>query len=347
MHFLHQHSTESTEPTRTDCQYGFPVFANVSLRIMLTLQNTVMNTKSRVTFFTPTHRRDLERFRLLRESIERFGTDIHHVAVVDDEDLQEFHKLEFKNNLTLLSTAEVLPQRIEARRKARGYRRRDPRYWVSPQPIHGWTIQQIIKLSSPEFTDTPGIVVLDSDVVFLDKVVHSDFYASDGRLHLYERPHSETVETAEWFIRSVRFLSLPTSRVVMKQYTYAPVPIHRDVVLDLRRFMESRGQRSWIEAFHDAQIMEYSTLGVFSRYIDKLKRQCPVPPTLSVQFWVRDHMNDAERKIHEAVTSNGAKVALIQGNMGHDIGYVRDLVRSVWDGTVSMRGNSPFSNARN
>jgi hypothetical protein len=60
-------------------------------------------------FLTPTFARDYERFCLQRESMRRCGIDIPHIAVVHDEDLAVFKQTPHRNNLTLLSTADVLP----------------------------------------------------------------------------------------------------------------------------------------------------------------------------------------------------------------------------------------------
>src|SRR5205085_1372325 len=84
---------------------------------------------SPTTLVTPAHAGDLERFRFQRESIERCGIDLPHVALVDDEDVPLFRDLPHARGLTVISTREVLSRGIEDRRRAWGVKRRDPRYW--------------------------------------------------------------------------------------------------------------------------------------------------------------------------------------------------------------------------
>lgn len=74
---------------------------------------------ARVTFVSPTFKKDLQRFALLRESMERCEIDIRHIAVVQHEDLPLFDKIPFRHKLTLLSSRDVLPADIEARRTAK------------------------------------------------------------------------------------------------------------------------------------------------------------------------------------------------------------------------------------
>ena len=50
---------------------------------------------SRLTFITPTYRDDFEQFCLQRESFEKWGIEIPHVAVVHHEDLPLFKDIPF------------------------------------------------------------------------------------------------------------------------------------------------------------------------------------------------------------------------------------------------------------
>ena len=69
-----------------------------------------------VTLVTPSYAKDIERFTLQRESIERCGIDLPHCALVNHEDLPLFAKIPFQRNLRILSTQDLLPPRFEARR---------------------------------------------------------------------------------------------------------------------------------------------------------------------------------------------------------------------------------------
>ncbi len=69
------------------------------------------------------------------------------------------------------------------------------------------------------------------------------------------------------------------------RYTHSPVVMHRDVVLDLQRYIEDRHRRDWMSAIVDSEmIMEYSTYGVFARQIDGLRRVTPTNVGITCAF---------------------------------------------------------------
>src|SRR4051794_22825888 len=115
---------------------------------------------STVTLITPTYGRDYERFCLQRESIERCGIDLPHVAIVHEEDLRQFKAMPHQRNLRIISTRDVFPARIERRRRAWGYRRRQWRRWIGWRHLHGWMSQQLIKLAAPSYVESTGVVCL-------------------------------------------------------------------------------------------------------------------------------------------------------------------------------------------
>ena len=57
--------------------------------------------------------------------------------------------------------------------------RKDYRYWITGTGIHGWMIQQLLKLAAPAVVKTEAIVCLDSDTFFVDTVRLEDFVAPD------------------------------------------------------------------------------------------------------------------------------------------------------------------------
>ncbi len=284
-----------------------------------------------VTLVTPTFAKDLERFTLQRESIEKCEISLPHLALVNHEDVALFEKIPFKHNLRILSTKDVLPPHFEARRLAWGSRRRELRYWRGRPAIHGWYVQQFLKLAIPPFIETEGIVCLDSDTLFVNRVTSDDFYANDGRIHLYETDDDVDLDMAEWYAHSMRFLGENTTGRPIKRTTHSPVPWNRQVVIEMLAHIEKRHGMFWMDAMLSMnRIMEYSTYGAYARYIDKFQRTTPVRPDLSLYYWWGEDMETFERELVERVRTMKPKTVLINSSHGRQVSSYRGLIEQAW-----------------
>lgn len=285
-----------------------------------------------VTLVTPSYAKDIERFTLQRESIERCGIDLPHCALVNHEDVALFAKIPFQRNLRILSTRDLLPPRFEARRLGWGKRRREMAYWRGRPPIHGWYIQQLLKLAAPAIVETEGIVCLDSDTLFVDRVTSDDFYAPDGRLHLYETDDDVDCEMGEWYIRSLRFLGESLRHRPVLRTTHSPVPMHRQVVLDMQAHIEKMYGVFWMEAMARTEsIMEYSTYGAYARYLDKFRHTTPArPDRLCLYYWWKEDMENDLSDLVERVRSGRPKAVLINSHQGRPVSDYRALIEQAW-----------------
>ena len=287
-----------------------------------------------VTLVTPTYAKDLERFTLQRESIERCGIDLPHCALVNHEDVALFQKIPFQRNLRILSTQDLLTPRFEARRLGWGAPRREIRHWKGRPGIHGWYIQQLLKLAAPQAMDTEGIVCLDSDTLFVDKATAEDFFAPDGRMHFYETEEDVDCEMAEWYIRSFRFLGAGAlmRQEPVRRTTHSPVPMHRQVMLDMQAHIEKEHGLFWMEAMtRKEMIMEYSTYGVFARYLDKLQHVVPTSPhPFSLYFWWGDDADNLLSDLVARVEATQPKTVLINSTLGRPVSAYRALIEQAW-----------------
>src|SRR4051812_34027133 len=91
-----------------------------------------------VTLVTPSYARDYERFALQRQSMDRCGIDLPHLAVVHTEDMELFRGVKHQRNLRILSTEQVLGKALDRRRRAWKVRRLNYLHWVVRNPIAGW-----------------------------------------------------------------------------------------------------------------------------------------------------------------------------------------------------------------
>jgi Family of unknown function (DUF6492) len=294
---------------------------------------------SPLTFVTPTFARDYERFCLQRESMERCGIDLPHVAIVNHEDLPRFRDMPFQRGLTLVSTRDVLPRRIEQRRLAWGIqRRRNPKFWFSGRGIHGWAVQQLLKLAAPAVVGGNGIVCLDSDTFFVARVTADDFVAPDGRMRLYETTDDLDAQMAEWYAHALRFLGISTVGHPLRRFTHSPVPWRRDVLLDLQKFVAQKHGRDWMEAVIDAdRITEYTLYGTYARHVDELRRSLPSPPSLTLSYWWPREVERFAQSFLNDIRSSNFKLVIIQSNVGRTAGEFRTLIEAAWSGGVGAR----------
>jgi hypothetical protein len=284
---------------------------------------------SGLTFLTPTYEKDLQRFTLLRESMERCEIDIPHVAVVDHEDLHLFKAIPFRHKLTLISSRDALPAHFEERRVARGYSRKHPYHWIKPRPLVGWAAQQIMKLCSPAYVETQAIVCIDSDVFFVDHVAADEFYAPDGKLCLYENDREYTVETIQWMAYSMKALNVPLGQEPFL-YVHNPVVFHREVVLGLQQRLEQLHSRNWIDAFLENNLTEYTTYGVYARYVDKLAHVTPMKPPFTLNYWNQEQLEGYAATMIQSIDEKRARFVCINSFIGCGVEEYRSLVEQVW-----------------
>jgi hypothetical protein len=283
------------------------------------------------TLVTPTYLRDRERFAFLRESMERCGVDLPHLAIVDTESLAHFRDLPFKKNLTLISSAEILGSAMDRRRQAFGISRRDYRYWIAGKGVHGWMAQQLMKLAAAGVISTDAMICLDSDTFFVDRVTAADFFASDGRVHLYETSDDLDVEMAEWYAHSMRFLGVKETGVPLQRFTHSPVPMQTQVVREMQQHIEKTHGMNWMEAMvRGDRITEYATYGAYARHVDNCRRVAPVLPPLTLYYWWKREGAQLAEDFETRVMQTHPKMVLINSNIGIPVEQYRQLAARVW-----------------
>lgn len=284
-----------------------------------------------VTLVTPTYAGDRNSFAFLRESIERCGIDLAHVAIVDHEDLSVFDRLEHRRGLTILSTRDVLPTTLEARRLARQTRVDRLVGRRAARRLRGWYAQQLVKLAAPSYVETEACVMLDSDVFFVRPITAEDFFGPSGRLQLLERTDLvlKQVEHVMWQRDSAEFLGTTLDAPIV-DYTASVVPMHRGVLLDLQTYVEERHGMPWMEAFEHHRVMEYTTYGVYARWIDDLGRTEPAPPTHTVTCWDTERLDDFGALLATAVQQGTAHAGVVHSHERVPLDSYRHFAEQHW-----------------
>lgn len=290
----------------------------------------------RLAMVTPTWVGDIEKFTLLRESIIRCGITIPHVAVVHTEDLAAFKGMPFSDGLTVVPSAEVLPGNLERRRRAESSRRAWSRALHSLQSrisrrVDGRWTQQVVKLAAAKAIGAESVVCVDSDVFFVRDVTESDFFDLDGRLHLHE-PEGLAFLLLRLMSDSARFLKLPDAAPVVKISAYQSqvVPLHGGVIADMEKYIERITGKKWYDAMFNAGVVEYTTYGLFARYIDNLDRVAPVWSNLCVNFHFPEQYAVFPEYFPKRVDEVDARAGMIHGELGVPVRHYRDVVQQLW-----------------
>jgi Family of unknown function (DUF6492) len=164
-------------------------------------------------------------FASLAEFFEPLGTC--HV-VVPDADVAALRRRLPGEPYELIPESDVIPEigwfRATARLRTR-------LHLVGP-PIHGWYVQQLVKLAIADRVATPFYLTLDADVLCV-RPTRFDDLVRDGRAVVQTTPPNHP----EWNDDAERVLALQRSP---RQYAVTPAILSRDGVQALARHLGSR-----------------------------------------------------------------------------------------------------------
>ena len=222
-----------------------------------------------IAFFTPTFLQDIERFALLRRSIEIFAPSIPHIAVVNTEDYREFaRRFGRDQKLELLRSADVLPSDVERRRRKSG-----PKWltgkWLHKDLVRGWYAQQLMKLFALPDLKYDAAVFIDSDVLVCRPLTAEYFYV-DNRLKLFRR-RATNAEGYDFDISTHEIMGNPLHQVTeLFDYIYSPSLFRRSTGAALFAELERRSRREkFVKRFlQERRPSEYNLLGYIATQIE-------------------------------------------------------------------------------
>jgi hypothetical protein len=172
---------------------------------------------------------DLPRAQILFRTLDEFFAPLRTCHVVaPDSDLAAVRRGLPADRYELAAESDVIPEIGWFRGTAR---LRAKLHLVGP-PIHGWFVQQLVKLAIADRVATPFYLTLDADVLCLRPTGYGDL-VRDGRALVQTAPPNHP----EWNDDAERVLSLPRSP---RQYAVTPAVLSRDVVAALRGHLERR-----------------------------------------------------------------------------------------------------------
>lgn len=208
---------------------------------------------------TPSYAPDLERCRVLAESVRRHAApDVDHYIIVDRRDERLFADLRAARTHVVVKQ-DILPWWLHQVRFA-------PKWWLSlkGRPTRGWIVQQIVKLSIDAVTRRDACVFIDSDA-FLIKRFDPRAAERDGKVPLFKEllPAEDRHNTA-WHAAAARLLGLPRQVGYRTGYVAQATTWLRANVIELHRHIERTTGRGWIESLCSLNTMsEFVLYGMF------------------------------------------------------------------------------------
>jgi Family of unknown function (DUF6492) len=222
-----------------------------------------------ICFLSTTFAPDIERFALLRRSIEQFASDIPHVAIVNTEDVRKFrNRFGSDGALQIVGSGEVLPQDVERRRRKSG-----PKWltkkWHRAGLIKGWHAQQLMKIFALAESPYEAAVFVDSDV-FVCKPLDREYFYVGGRLKLFRRLASNA-EGFDFDISTHDILGNRLSEITrLYDYIYSPACFRKSSAVALLSELERRHESRWVQRFlEQRRPSEYNLLGYAATVLEQ------------------------------------------------------------------------------
>ena len=297
-----------------------------SLRIM-----TGSGVTRTVALMTPTYRGDLARFALLCDSIDRFvsGYERHYV-IVNDDDLPFFARFETSRR-TVLPSSRFLPSWL--RLLPPFVSRKGRRTWWSFRsgPLHGWHIQQLLKISGALQLPHQRYCIVDSDNVFF-RPFDAAAYAGTDQIPLYvdrQAIRAEAPLHAVWIRNCDRLLGARTTTAFpADDYIGNVIVWDKSTLQDMTATIEAATGTSWAVALCKARsFSEYIIYGYFASHspIHRATHR-PTTQSLATSYWDGDQL-DARALIAMIDKSPAEAVALcVESFSSTPVSLIRDVV---------------------
>lgn len=216
---------------------------------------------------TPSFRGDLQRCRLLIESVDRWvAADVPHYVVVDRRDVELFKPL-LTARSKLVVVEEILPWWIM---RIPGVRR----FWLSLRsaPLRNWMLQQIVKLSMANVVSEDVLLFVDSDVFFVAPFDPS-LQIVEGRVPLFMETGQKDLLSFNdrWHGVAARLLGLPVKTGYDTNFIGNVIVWRRDVALRMLARIADTAGRHWLLAVARQLVLsEYIVYGLYASEVEGL-----------------------------------------------------------------------------
>jgi Family of unknown function (DUF6492) len=228
-----------------------------------------------VAIITPSYAGDLDRCRLLCETLDHVGGSTWtHLLLVADGDMALFKGFEGPRRSVIPDSA-YLPRWLRPVRNPLDGRRR----WLSLSPrrpvwpMSGWHVQQLRKLCAATLTDAPILLMADSDTVFV-RPIASHQLIQDGKARLYVKRGNITATIAiqkkhpSWLASTGDLLGIPPQALPADDYINNLVTWRRDVALQLIEHVQTSSGRELASAL--GRYRTFSEYLLYGQFADRV-----------------------------------------------------------------------------
>jgi hypothetical protein len=283
----------------------------------------------RIALVTPTYRGDLEQFELLCQSIDlRLTGYERHYVIVNDDDMPLFAKFATGKRI-VLPCSRFLPRWL--RLVPPFLLRNGRRVWWSfrSRPVHGWHVQQMIKIAAALQLPQQRFCLVDSDNVII-RNFDIGAYAGGPRAPLYTARGAISADAplhAKWTANCDRLLGNPQTSFPADDYIGNLIVWDKDALLDMTRAIEAATGVDWFLALcRTRSFSEYLLYGHFVRNSPTHRATHElVTQSLAIAYWDAEPLDRA--RLAELVgRAPSSKIALCVESFSHTpIEAIRDV----------------------
>lgn len=249
-----------------------------------------------VALLTPTHSRDIERFDLLCESMDQYvvGYERHYV-IVNDDDIPLFKKYQSDRRVVLPSSA-FLPSWLW--RVPRLLERNGRRIWLSllTKPVHGWHVQQLLKIAGALAAQEDRVCLVNSDNLFF-RHFDAGEYAGGERSPLFLHPNSIAADApkhALWVRNAHRLLGLPEPMFPVEDYVGNIITWDKETLQAMVDEIRLATGESWQAALcRTRQFSEYLLYGNFVAHAPHFRERHEfVEKSIAYAYWDEERLDE-------------------------------------------------------
>ncbi|MFD2236827.1 DUF6492 family protein [Aureimonas populi] len=282
---------------------------------------------------TASYRGDLERCRLLCDSIDRHVSGhARHYLLVEGADAALFRPFEGPRR-TVVSERDLLPFWLRAVPDPLNPRRR---LWLSPfgPPLRGWHVQQLRRIAFARLMDEAAMISCDSDVVFVRPFDMAGLWR-EGALRFYRVPDGFALlvpeaeeEHTRWSRKAAALLGIAAGRSNTADHINTVIGWRADTAREMAARIEAVTGRPALRAL--AATRSLSECTIYGRFVDEVEerpeRHWPSAEALCRVYWAGAAMDEGTLSAFLGDMAPHEVALGIQSFTGTNTALIRSLV---------------------
>ncbi|GGD96900.1 hypothetical protein GCM10011390_14590 [Aureimonas endophytica] len=289
----------------------------------------------RTAIVTASYRGDLERCRLLCESIDRHVSGhTRHLILVEERDRALFAPLAGPKR-EIVGERALLPAWLRPVPDPTRLGRR--RLWLSPfgPPLRGWHVQQLRRIAAARRMPEEVMLSCDSDVVFV-KPFDAARLQRDGAVRFHRQPRGFDdiipgfrADHRRWSARAADLLGIAAPREVATGYIATCIAWRTDTIRALAERIETVTGRPALAALAADRALSECT--IYGRFVDEVEnrptRHFAEPESLCRVYWDGAAMGEGDLAAFVAALGPEEVAIGIQSFTGTDPDLIRRAAR--------------------